>query len=242
MEIKGKVAIVTGASGGIGEATARLLSQKGAKVVVAARSEEKLNKLVREIGGMAVKTDMTAADQIKNLAEKTMAKFGRIDILVNNAGVGYDAAVEKIDMETWRKVIELDLVGQVEAMQAVIPVMRKQGGGVIVNISSGTALMALPNMGAYSAIKRALVGISLTARNELAADKIGVSVVYPYSTATDFEANTIKGEEVKAEWRREGNRQPPAADSPKVVAEKIVEAIGSGADEVMVHDFMKGVK
>lgn len=114
--------------------------------------------------------------------------------------------------------------------------MRKQGGGAIINISSGTALMYLPDNGAYSASKRALAGISLTARDELKADNITVSVVYPYITLTEFEKNTIKASRDTDE--QIGNAPFPP-DSAEYVAQKILDGIESGEAEIFAHDWMK---
>ncbi len=119
---------------------------------------------------------------IKQAAEH----FGRVDALVNFAGQGYDAPVEKTDIETLRYIYDLYVVGPLVAMQEVIPLMRTQGGGSIVNVSSGLALALLPNMSPYASTKRALTAISLAAREELKKDKIVVSVFYPYVTMTDF--------------------------------------------------------
>ena len=238
MNIKDKIVIVTGASSGIGEATATLLSQKGAKVVLAARSKDKLLNLSKKLDRtLVIPTDMTKERDIKNLVSTTLKEFGSIDILVNNAGRGYDAAIEHIDMKTFHEIFELDLVGPIRAMQLVIPVMRKQGGGAIVNISSGTALMHLPNMGGYSSLKRALVGISLTAADELKKDHISVSVVYPFITDTDFEKNTMKGKETPVDWGNDGH-EIPKADPPELVAEKILSAIEKGTPEMYAHDWM----
>src|SRR5271157_219683 len=193
MDIKGKVAIVTGASGGIGLATAKILSTKGAKLALVARSKEKLEQLAKELPeAIAVPADMSRIDDVKSMINKVVRHFGRIDILVNNAGQGYDTPVEKTDTKVFQYIFDLDVVGPLSAMKEAIPIMRKQGGGSIVNVSSGTALMILPNNGLYSGLKKALAHISLTARAELEEDKIVVSVVYPFITLTDFEKNTIK--------------------------------------------------
>jgi short-subunit dehydrogenase len=237
MEISGKVAVVTGASSGIGLATARLLAKEGAKVVLAARSKDKLQKLSQEMpGSLSVVADMTRESDIRNMIEQAKTRFGRIDILVNNAGQGYDSPVEKIDITTFSRIFLLDVVGPLIAMEQVIPLMRKQGGGMITNISSGTALMHLPDMAAYSSMKRALAGISLTAREELKKDNIVVNVVYPFATSTDFEKNTIRNPGMAREY--EGGA-PYQADSAEHVAGKIVDGIRSGEAEVFAHDWMK---
>lgn len=232
----GAVAIVTGASSGIGEATARLLSEKGVRVVLAARSAGKLQKLARALpSSYMVVTDMTKPRQIRALVQKTVKKFGRIDVLVNNAGRGYDAPVEFINAGRFHDIFDLDVVGAVIAMQEVIPVMRKQGGGSIVNVSSGTALMILPEMAAYASLKKAIAHISLTAREELANDHIAVSVVYPYVTDSNFEKNTLKDH--VAAWDGEELPRPP--DAPEYAAQKILEAVRKGEAEVFAHEWMK---
>jgi len=241
MDAHGKVAIVTGASSGIGLATARLLSSRGAKVVLVSRSREKLEMLSRELpGSSAVPADMTRTSEIKRMVEQALAHFGRVDVLINCAGQGYDAPVETTDIEILHNVFDLDLVGPLVAMQQVIPIMRRQKGGTIVNVSSGTALMHLPNMGGYSAIKRALADISLTAREELKTDNIVVCVVYPYVTLTDFEKNTIKDQSLlNREEQEDARRFTP--DTAEYVAQKILEGIESGEAEIFAHDWMKKI-
>ena len=243
MDVKDKVVIVTGASSGIGEASAKLLAKNGAKVVLAARSKEKLEKLSKELpGSFIITTDMTKEKEVKEMVKKTIEHFGRVDILINNAGRGYDASTEEINIETFRKIFELDVVGLLVAIQEVIPVMRRQKGGTIINISSGTALMSLPNMGAYSSLKRAVAGISLTAREELKKDNIAVSVVYPYITLTDFEKNTVKEKTgtIDFEDGDEGGFKPP--DSAEYIAQKILDGIISGKAEIFAHEWMENMR
>jgi short-subunit dehydrogenase len=244
MKIKDKVAIVTGASSGIGLATARLLTKRGAKIALVARSLARLKQISKELpGSIPIRADMTRATDVRAMVRKVKNHFGRIDVLVNNAGQGYDATVEKIDIGTFRDHFELNTVGPLVAMQSVIPIMRKQKGGVIVNVSSGLALMLLPGMSAYASVKRALGTISLTAREELKDDHIHISVVYPYITATEFEKNTIRGaEDNQGEWEEGEESDLPPADPPEHIAVKILEAIENNEPEVFAHEWMRNMK
>jgi short-subunit dehydrogenase len=239
MEIKNKVAIVTGASSGIGAAVAKLLVAGGAQVVLVARSADKLAQLASELpGSLALTADMTKEDEVKGMVAEVQQHFGRTDILINNAGSGYSASVIDIELSKARYLFELNVIGPLVAMQAVIPLMRQQGGGLIVNISSGVSLMVLPSLAFYNATKRSLNAISLTARAELAADNIKVSLVYPYATATDFSKNLLVSGQ-RPDWpvRSEANLPPP--DSADYVAEKVLAVIVSEAPELAVHDWMK---
>lgn len=237
-ELRGKTAIVTGASSGIGRATARLLAENGVRVGLVSRSRDILEELSGTMpGSQAFPADMTKLPQIKTMVSRAKDYFGRIDILVNNAGQGYDAPVETTEIGTFRYIYDLNVIGPLVAMQQVIPVMRAQGGGTIINISSGTALMHLPGMSPYSSSKRALAGISLTARQELEADRIVISVVYPYITLTNFEKNTIRAVPVPEDREEPTCLYPP--DSAEFVAGKIAGGIVSGEAEIFSHDWMK---
>jgi short-subunit dehydrogenase len=243
MDIKNKVVLVTGASSGIGLATAKLLAKRRAKVALVARSMDKLKNISKELPeSFPICADMTQENEIKMMVRETKNHFGRIDVLINSAGQGYDAPVEKINIETYRKMFNLDVVGPLVAMQSVIPIMKKQKEGVIVNISSGTALMALPNMSPYSSLKGALASISLTAREELKKDNIHVSIVYPYMTLTDFEKNTIKDTEENQAEPEEGRGTLRPPDTPEYLARIILEGIENNEAEIFAHDWMKKMK
>jgi short-subunit dehydrogenase len=228
MDIAGKIVLITGASEGIGMETAKAFASRGAKVALAARSEEKLEGVAREIrerGGEAlvVPTDMRDQDQIRRMVQTTEGQFGRVDVLVNNAGQAASGKVEEIDDEAFHKIIELNMFGPLYAMQAVIPGMKQRGGGIILNISSQVSWMHIPSLAAYASTKAALNMLSKTARQELEGDNIRVILVYPRLTETNFGKNTLGNQEERQRQRR-GQAQERKADSASFVAEKIVQA------------------
>jgi short-subunit dehydrogenase len=179
---------------------------------------------------------MSKVDEVKEMVRQVVEHFGRVDALVNCTGQGYDAPVEKIDIATLRYIYDLYVVGPLVAMQEVIPLMRRHGGGSIVNVSSGLALALLPNMSPYSSTERAYSAISLAAREELKKDRIVVSVVYPYVTETDFEKNTIKHSVPEVE-----GKLPYPSDTAEFAARKVLEALQGGEAEVFAHDWMKRI-
>ena len=145
MQINDHVFIVTGASSGIGLSTAMALSNRGAKVALLARSGDALQELSQQLpGSLPVAADMTKFDNVREAVRAVHRYYGRIDGLVNNAGRSYAASIEEIEPETFDEIFHLNVLGPIIAMQAVIPVMRAQGGGSIVNINSGTAFMTVP--------------------------------------------------------------------------------------------------
>src|SRR5262249_8328549 len=152
MKLQDKVAVITGASMGIGEAIAKLFLQEGAKLVLCARDLSRTQAAAQRIGGteenaLCLSCDVGKRDQVDALMQAVVKKFGRIDILVNNAGFGLNDSVEKMDMGHLRQMFETNFFGTVECMQSAIPIMRRQGGGSIVNISSVSGHIATPYMG-----------------------------------------------------------------------------------------------
>jgi NADP-dependent 3-hydroxy acid dehydrogenase YdfG len=148
MDLAGKIVLLTGASEGIGLATARSLSQQGAKVALVARSAEKLQHLACTLPeSYAVPTGMRDEAAVQAMVKQVYEHSGRIDILINNAGQGMLVPVERANIEQYKALFQLNVIGVLTAMQVVIPLMRAQGGGMIVNISSGTTSVAAPNIG-----------------------------------------------------------------------------------------------
>ena len=236
MEIEGSVYIITGASSGIGAATARLLGGLGADIVLAARRTERLEALARKLpGSLAVTTDVTIAGHVERLVARTVDTYGRVDILVNNAGQGLHVPLEELDPVDLRAVFELNVVAPLLGMQAVLPLMRSGSGGSIVNVSSATSLRVFAGLGGYSATKAALNMLSQVGRLEFASATIAVSVVYPSVTATEFHQRLRAGHLVT------GGRSI-APDPPELVGRAIAMAISTGTPHVLVADPPKAIE
>ncbi|MDJ0588542.1 MAG: 3-oxoacyl-[acyl-carrier-protein] reductase [Pleurocapsa sp. MO_226.B13] len=190
--LKDKVAIVTGASRGIGKATARELASQGAKVVVNyARSSDSAEAIVKEItsaGGeaIALQADVSQGEQVDNLIKVTLDKFGRIDILVNNAGITKDTLLLRMKPEQWQAVIDLNLTGVFLCTKAVSKPMLKQRSGRIINIASVAGQMGNPGQANYSAAKAGVIGFTKTVAKELANRGVTVNAVAPGFIATDM--------------------------------------------------------
>jgi NAD(P)-dependent dehydrogenase (short-subunit alcohol dehydrogenase family) len=225
LDLAGRVVIVTGASSGIGEATARLLHHAGARPVLAARRADRLTALSDELAGaLAVPTDVTDPAQVQALVDATVARHGRVDGLVNNAGASFHGQMEEVDLAAYLQLLQLNVVSVVAVIQAVLPVMRRHGGGRIVNISSGTTVIAPPGVGAYAASKSAVNMLSTVARKELAADGIAVSLVLPSITATEFGGGMFRG--------GAGPRPGMVVHSPEYVGRVVLRALRTGEERI----------
>ncbi|MCW2897422.1 MAG: short-chain dehydrogenase/reductase [Actinomycetia bacterium] len=225
-DLRGRTVIVTGASSGIGTATARALHAAGAQPVLAARRTQRLDALSAQLGGaLSVQTDVTDADQVAVLVAAALDRHGRIDALVNNAGVSlHDETIEQLDLDQFHRVLDLHVVSVIRLMQAVLPAMRRQGFGRIVNISAGTTGMVIPGVGAYAATKSAVNMLSAVARKELEGIGVTVSVVLPSTTATEFGGGRFKtGQET---------RPGLITHSPDYVADVILQALRTGQERI----------
>ncbi|HVF89155.1 MAG TPA: SDR family NAD(P)-dependent oxidoreductase [Blastocatellia bacterium] len=190
-KLEGQVVIVTGASAGIGEATARRLAREGARVVLAARRKEKLDALRQEVeagGGKAtaVVADVTSAGDRERLVREAVAAHGRIDALINNAGYGHRGPIELVPIESIRQNFETNLFSLIALTQLVIPIMRNQGAGRIVNVSSVAGKIARPLSSVYDSTKHALEAVSDGLRGELAMFGIKVVIIEPGFIVTEF--------------------------------------------------------
>lgn len=227
MEIKNAVVLVTGASSGIGAATARAASQAGAKLVLVARRQDRIQALADELGNaVAVACDVTDVQQVARAVEVGIERFGRIDVLLNVAGQGLQSGIEEIKPDDFRAILDLNVVAPITTMQAVLPAMRAQGRGSIVNVSSGITFSALPETGAYSASKAALNKLSEIARVELADANIAVSTMYPFITDTEFITSLRAGQESAEKLEAS---HAPEPQKPEQVATAILDLVHSGA-------------
>ena len=196
-----KVVLITGASGGIGRASAIDFAKEGAKLALVSRSKDKLDKVADEIKQytnevMVIPTDVSNQDQVNEMVSQVTNRFGRIDYLFNNAGSSYVGSVEDSDfIENTKKMFEVDYLGTVYATKAVLPHMKKQGLGHIMNMSSVVGRKAFPKFGGYSSIMHALSGFSDSLRQELRGTGINVSIIHPALTQTNL-LDDIKPEDM----------------------------------------------
>ena len=217
--IEGSTAIVTGASTGIGRATAAALRDRGARVVVASRSAERLQPVAEEVGGLAVVCDVGDYDQVQGLVDRAVAWGGKLDIMVNNAGYGAFGLLHEIDPDRVADMFRTNVIGVINGVRAAGEVLVRQGhGGAIVNVSSIVGEFPDPGSGAYAASKAAVDLLSRTAFRELRDHGIHVVNVKPALTDTRFSA-TSRGDT----GRRMGG------DPPEKVARWICEALESGS-------------
>ena len=195
--LEGRVAVVTGASSGIGEACAREFVNRGAKVVLAARRVERLEKLVSDIeaqGGeaLAVATDVTDEDAVANLFSEAVAQFGTVDILINNAGIAENTPIHEASLEHWNKVIATNLSSAFLCCKHVWPIFLKGGHGRIVNVGSISAKVPRDNCPSYTASKFGLQGLTHALALDGRDDQIAVSIFHPGIVATEIMPGSVK--------------------------------------------------
>ncbi len=233
------VVVITGASAGIGRATAVRFAREGANLVLAARSQERLERLAERLDQrfsvetLVVRCDVREHEQVDALVEAALARFGRIDVLVNNAGYGLYGRVEDTPEEAFRDLLETNVLGTHHAIRAVLPHMRRQGSGHIVNVGSVVGKRSWPYHGAYAASKFALTGLTQALRGELAGSGVTVSLVLPASTDTEFFANapTYSPEYVPAPLG--------PVQTPGQVARAIVRSVKRPSPEVHMQPLMR---
>lgn len=223
MDLSGKIAVITGASMGIGEAIARTFVDHGANVVLLSRDPGRAEAARIRIGSaertLALSCDVRNREEIDRVIALTMHHFNRIDIWVNNAGHGILDSIAQMEMAACRDTFDTNFFGAVASMQAVLPVMKQQGAGAIINISSVAGHIPLPYNSIYSATKFAMNAVGKAARVELKSSGIHVMSVCPGFVRTNFRANALHGKETKVV-------RPASARG--ISAERVAQAVLKG--------------
>src|SRR5438874_13304012 len=242
--IKDKVVVITGASSGIGEATALLLAGRGAKVVLGARGSDRLEALaarIADVGGEAAyaRTDVTRRDDLSNLVKLACERYGKLDVLVNNAGVMPISPLDDLRVEEWEEMIDINIKGVLYGIAAALPVFRKQGFGHFVNTASTAGYKTVPNQSVYSATKFAVRAISEGLRQG-DGDKLRVTIISPGFVRTNF-AEGVTNPEVKAQLAASRDK---FAMPPDAIARAIAFAIEQPADidvnEIIIRPTAQG--
>jgi len=224
--IAGKVVAVTGASSGIGKVTARVLGERGAKVVLGARRVAQLDEIAAELrgrGGQAIvcATDVTRRDDVERLVGTAVSEFGRLDVLVNNACISKIGPMSDLDVEGWSAMIDVNLKGVLHGIAAALPVFRRQGNGHFVTTVSTAGLKIVPNMGVYAATKNAVRTVLEGLRQESTDGVVRTTAVSPGFVNTDLDSS-IDNTTVREEIRR---NMDAFGIPPEAVAEAIAFAI-----------------
>ncbi|MBP3963141.1 SDR family oxidoreductase [Paenibacillus lignilyticus] len=236
--IQNKVVVITGASSGIGEAAAKLLAQKGAKVVLAARREDRLFAIVNDIkqsGGEAVsfRADVVSSEDMENLVAFTLSHYGRIDVWVNNAGVMPSSRLSELRVAEWDQMIDVNIKGVLYGIAAVLPIMREQQAGHIISLSSTSGYQVSPTSAVYAATKFAVRAISEGLRlEESASSRIRSTVIAPGLTKTEL-FDTITSPEVQMI----ANQISEMGISPTSIARAIAFAINE-PDDTLISEIM----
>jgi NADP-dependent 3-hydroxy acid dehydrogenase YdfG len=234
--ISGKVVAITGASSGIGEATARMLAERGAAVVLGARRTERLDKLAQEIrdrGGLAIAcpTDVTRPEDVQRLADRAVAEFGRLDVLVSNAGISKIGPMADLDVDGWSAMIDVNLRGVLYGIAAALPVFRRQGHGHLVTTVSTAGLKIVPTQAVYAATKNAVRTLLEGLRQESTDGVLRTTAISPGFVRTEL-ADSIDNPEVREQIRRSRDE---FAIPPEAVARAIAFAIEQ-PDDVEISD------
>ena len=233
--LKGKVAVVTGGSRGIGYAIADILGQLGAAVVITATNAEGIDRAAHGLSGKGIACeglvcDVTDLNSVNELGSRLRDRYGRVDVLVNNAGVGEQASLlHELKPEAWERIFNTNVRGVYYMMRAVVPLMMESGGGDIINISSLAGKNPLPRGAAYAASKWALNGLSYSVAEELRSHNIRVSVVCPGSVNTEFSPHAGKDPE----------RMLRGEDVAHVVAMLVTQRPQSFVSEVLLRPTQK---
>lgn len=192
--IEGKVVVITGASSGLGEATARMLSAQGARVVLGARRQDRIQALARDLGGndkaLAVTTEVTDRAQVKRLVDAAVQTYGRIDVMINNAGVMPQAPLERLKVDEWDRMIDVNIKGVLYGIAAALPYMQQQKSGHFISVSSVAGHKVGPGFAVYAATKHAVRALTEGLRQEVKPYNIRTTIISPGAVATELPEST----------------------------------------------------
>jgi NADP-dependent 3-hydroxy acid dehydrogenase YdfG len=218
--IKGKVVVITGASSGLGEATARRLAQDGAKLVLGARRLDRLQALAAELSlgkDVSLQTDVTQYDQVKRLVEHAVQSHGRIDVIINNAGLMPHSPLERGKVQDWDRMIDVNLKGVLYGIAAALPYMKAQESGHIINVSSVAGHKIRPGGAVYAATKHAVRALSEGLRQEVKPYNIRTTIISPGAVATEL-PDSITEPDIAENFRKVYEIAIPAASFASMVA------------------------
>jgi NADP-dependent 3-hydroxy acid dehydrogenase YdfG len=220
--IEGKVVVITGASSGLGEATARLLSAQGASVVLGARRVDRIQSLADELIGsggkaLAIPTDVTHPDQVKRLVDTAVQAYGRIDVMLNNAGLMPHSPLERLKIDDWNRMIDVNLKGVLYGIAAALPYMKQQQAGQIINVSSVAGHKVRPGSAVYAATKAAVLVLSEGLRQEVKPYNIRTTVISPGAVATEL-PNSVTEPDIAENVRKLYEMAIPAEAFAQAVA------------------------
>jgi NADP-dependent 3-hydroxy acid dehydrogenase YdfG len=235
--IAGKVVVITGASSGLGGATARLLSAQGASVVLGARRIDRIQSLADELtssGGkaLAIPTDVTHYDQVKRLVDAAVQTYGRIDVMINNAGLMPHSPLERLKIDDWNRTIDVNIKGVLYGIAAALPYMKQQKGGHIINVSSVAGHKVRPTSAVYAATKAAVLTLSEGLRQEVKPYNIRTTVISPGAVATEL-PNSVTEPDIAENVRKSYEIAIPADAFARAVAFAI-----SQPEEVDVNEIL----
>lgn len=236
--VEGKVIVITGASSGIGEATARLVASRGAKVMLGARRTDRLEQIAGEIqgaGGTAAfrALDVTSREDVRDFIDFTVTRFGRVDVLINNAGVMPLSKLEALKVDEWDRMIDVNIRGVLHGIAATLPLMQQQRAGQIINIASIGAYAVSPTAAVYCATKYAVRAISEGLRQEVGGD-IRVTVIAPGVTESEL-ADSISDEGGRAEMVEFRKIAIPAEAIARAIAYAVEQPADVDVSELIVR-------
>lgn len=236
MNFNDKVVVITGASSGIGEASATQFAKKGSKIVLVSRNLEKLQEVEKKLSNfnaeiLICQCDVSEKSQVKKMSQQVLEKFGRIDILVNNAGFAIYGSVSELTIEEIESQMKTNYFGMVYCVKNFLPSMLEQKSGHIVNVASVAASFGLPGIASYCASKFAMLGFSEGLQHELKGTDVGVTVVSPIMVRTNFFDHPSFEKMPK---------YSPTSLSPETVAKAVVKAASSSRLEIIVPSVIRG--